>query len=401
MRSANLSAPSLRVLLAGGGTAGHVNPLLATASALQRLPMPVQLGVLGTAQGLESRLVPEAGLDLFHVARVPLPRRPSVDLLRVPGRMLGAVRAAERAIDAIDAQVVVGFGGYVATPAYLAARRRGVPIVVHEQNALPGIANKVGARFAATVALTFPSTPLVASRGRTEVTGLPLRAQIANLVRERATSGGTVRAREEAAAALGLDASLPTLLVTGGSLGAQRLNEVLEASAPNLLASGVQVLHLTGTDKDGPVRAALEGLASGGTDVSRYHVLPYLTQMEQAYAAADFVICRAGAGTVAEVSALGLPALYVPLPIGNGEQARNAADVVAAGGALMVDDAELTPEVINEQVLPLLTDERGRTEMAARAAGVGPGDGAQSLAALIAVAAQGEPHPAQKWGARP
>ena len=409
MTTPNARATELRVLLAGGGTAGHVNPLLATAQALQRLPMDVRLGVLGTAAGLESRLVPEAGLDLFHVARVPLPRRPSLDLIRVPDRMLGAVRGAQHAIDAVDAQVVVGFGGYVATPAYLAARRRGVPIVVHEQNALPGIANKVGARLASTVALTFPSTPLTAARGRTEVTGLPLRAPVAELVRRRSSTWGAEEARREAAEELGLDPARPTLLVTGGSLGAQHLNEVLTQSAPELLAAGVQVLHLTGTGKDAPVRAALESATAEATTgdagsrgtPANYHVLAYLSRMELAYAAADVVVCRAGAGTVAEVSALGLPALYVPLPIGNGEQARNAADVVEAGGALLVDDADLTPHVVRDRVLPLLTDTERRATMAAQAARVGPGDGAQSLAALIAMAAHGEAHPAQQWGARP
>src|SRR5699024_9890923 len=142
---------------------------------------------LGTSGGLESTLVPAAGLTLHDVPRVPLPRRPSAELLRLPGNLRRAVGAAGRAIDAARADVVVGFGGFVATPAYLAARRRGVPVVVHEQNARPGLANKVGARRAAAVALTFASTPLRAARGTTETTGLPLRPAIAGLVARRAT----------------------------------------------------------------------------------------------------------------------------------------------------------------------------------------------------------------------
>ncbi|WP_249043266.1 UDP-N-acetylglucosamine--N-acetylmuramyl-(pentapeptide) pyrophosphoryl-undecaprenol N-acetylglucosamine transferase, partial [Georgenia thermotolerans] len=178
-------AGALRVLLAGGGTAGHVNPLLATAAALAARPGGAQVTALGTAAGLEHTLVPAAGYPLRIVPRVPLPRRPSLDLLRLPTNLAAAVRAAGEAIDATGAQVVVGFGGYVATPAYLAARRRGVPVVVHEQNARPGLANRLGARWAAAVALTFPSTPLRAARGRTEVTGLPLRAPVAALVADR------------------------------------------------------------------------------------------------------------------------------------------------------------------------------------------------------------------------
>ena len=166
------------VLLAGGGTAGHVNPLLAVADALRAQRPGIGLVALGTAEGLESRLVPEHGLELALVPRVPLPRRPTLDWLRLPGRLRAAVRAAGRAIDEGGAVVVVGFGGYVSTPAYLAARRRRVPVVVHEQNARPGLANRLGARWAAAVATTFPATRLP----RAQVTGLPLRAPIARLV---------------------------------------------------------------------------------------------------------------------------------------------------------------------------------------------------------------------------
>ena len=382
---------TLRVLLAGGGTAGHVNPLLATAHALRELPGGAEVAALGTEAGLEARLVPAAGLPLHVVPRVPLPRRPSPDLLRLPANLWRAVSAADRALRETRADVVVGFGGYVATPAYLAARRRGVPVVVHEQNALPGIANKVGARLAAAVALTFGSTPLRAARGHTVTTGLPLRAPIAALAARRAAGADErAAARAAAAAELGLDPSPVTVLVTGGSLGAQRLNETLAAASAELLATGAQVLHLTGNGKDAPVRAALaspDGAAAQGAE--RYHVAEYQDRMELAYAAADLVVCRSGAGTVAEVAALGLPALFVPLPIGNGEQARNAADVVAAGGALLIDDDAFTPEALRNHLLPLLADRDTLADMGARAAGTGPADGAARLARLVAGVARG------------
>ena len=148
------------MLLAGGGTAGHVNPLLAVADELLRRHPNARLTVLGTAQGLEARLVPEHGLPLALVPRVPLPRRPTLDWFRLPLRLRDAVRAAGAAIDESGAQVVVGFGGYVATPAYLAARSRKIPVVIHEQNARPGLANRLGARWARSVAVTFPGTSL-------------------------------------------------------------------------------------------------------------------------------------------------------------------------------------------------------------------------------------------------
>lgn len=382
---------SLAVLLAGGGTAGHVNPLLATADALRAVPggQDTRILVLGTQQGLESRLVPQAGYELAFVPKVPLPRRPSTDLVRLPGRLRAAVRAAEEAIDAVGADVVVGFGGYVSTPAYLAARRKGVPVVIHEQNARPGLANRVGARWARTVALTFESTPLAAAHGRTVVTGLPLRARVADLV--AASSDGRVPAarRSEAAAALGLDPQLPTVLVTGGSLGAQHLNEVV-VSVASALTEQVQVLHLTGRDKDAEVRHRLDQAVGSGQlsrqGVSRYQVLDYLTEMDLAYACADGVICRSGAGTVAELSALGLPALYVPLPIGNGEQRLNAADVVNAGGGVLVADSDLSGADVLD-FAALVADADRREQMAQAARSVGRTDAASHLALLVRSAA--------------
>lgn len=379
------------VLLAGGGTAGHVNPLLAVADELRRRDPSVRIAVLGTATGLEADLVPARGYRLVEVPRVPLPRRPTPDWFRLPGRLRAAVRAAGQAIDDAEAQVVVGFGGYVSTPAYLAARRRGVPVVVHEQNARPGLANRLGARWARAVAVTFPQTPLP----RAQVTGLPLRPAVADLVRTRSLDA--TGARAEAAHALGLDPALPTVLVTGGSLGALSLNSALGRSAGDLLAAGAQVLHLTGAGKDEAVRAdvarALAAGAAGSADAAgshgtaydpgRYQVRAYLAEMELALAAADLVVCRAGAGTVSELAALGLPAVYVPLPIGNGEQRLNARGVVEAGGGLLVADADLSPEWVRRTVLPLLADAPRLARMGQAAAAVGVTDGAARVAELV------------------
>ncbi|HEY6793405.1 MAG TPA: undecaprenyldiphospho-muramoylpentapeptide beta-N-acetylglucosaminyltransferase [Kineosporiaceae bacterium] len=360
---------SLSVLLAGGGTTGHVAPLLATADCLQRRDPDVRITVLGTAEGLESRLVPAAGHPLAVVPRVPLPRRLSLDLARLPGRLGAAVAAADDALRRSGADVVVGFGGYVATPAYLAARRRGVPVVVHEQNARPGIANRLGARLARHVAVTFPGTPLPGA----QVIGLPLRRQITTLDRAALRAPGR--------AAFGLDAARTTLLVTGGSLGAQRLNGTFGAAAADLAAVGVQVLHAAGRGKSVPLAApAGRPDARGGAP---YQVREYLDRMDLAYAAADAVVCRSGAGTVCEVTTVGLAAAFVPLPIGNGEQRLNAQPVVDAGGALLVDDADCTPEWVRAVLIPLLADPTRLATMAGAASRFGIRDADERLADLV------------------
>jgi UDP-N-acetylglucosamine--N-acetylmuramyl-(pentapeptide) pyrophosphoryl-undecaprenol N-acetylglucosamine transferase len=250
-------------------------------------------------------------------------------------------------------------------PAYLAARRSGVPVVVHEQNALPGLANRIGARLAARVAVTVPGTPL----HRGEHVGMPLRAAISSLDRSAR--------RAEARAAFGLDADRPTLLVFGGSQGAATLNRAAVAVADALTAAGIQVLHARGP-KNTHVTVPTRSPGS-----APYVLVDYLDRMDLAYAAADLALCRAGAVTVAELSAVGLPAAFVPLPIGNGEQRRNALPVVEAGGGLLVEDADLDADWITGNLVPLLTDPAALTGYARHAAAVGVPDADDRLADIV------------------
>ena len=362
-------------LLAGGGTAGHVNPLLATAAELSMRGHDV--AALGTEEGLEQDLVPRAGLTLHTVPKVPLPRRPSGDLLRLPGRLRDAIRAAEHAIDASRAQAVVGFGGYVSTPAYLAARRRKLPIIVHEANARPGIANRLGARLTPHVAVTFAGTPL---RGGT-VTGLPLRPEIGDLAQVLADPGAGQEARAAARAVAGWEADAPVLLVTGGSLGAASINAAMVEAVPRLVSHGVHVWHLTGTGKADHARRVFGDLSAAHRPL--YRVEEYSHDMATALAAAGAVVCRAGAATVCEVTALGLPAMYVPLPHGNGEQADNARPAVAAGAATLVEDADLTAAAIEQSVERMLLDPQAAAAMRDATDRIAIRDGAARLADMI------------------
>ncbi|WP_244927589.1 undecaprenyldiphospho-muramoylpentapeptide beta-N-acetylglucosaminyltransferase [Nocardioides sp. W7] len=357
----------MRVLLAGGGTAGHTSPLLATADALRRLDPSVEITCLGTPRGLENTVVPAAGYPLELIPPVPLPRKPSVDLLRVPGRLRGAVRAAAEVIERIRPDVVVGYGGYVSMPAYLAARRARVPVVVHEGNALPGLANKAGARVAARVAVSFPETRLP----KAEYVGLPIRRMISTLDR--------AELRAEAREFFALDPDRPTLVVTGGSQGARRLNQSVARAARALGDAGVQVLHVVGPN----------GEAIPEPTSTPYVVERYVDRMDLALAAADLMVCRAGANSVTEAAAVGVPAIFVPLPHGNGEQAHNARPVVDAGGALLVADAAFTPEWVAATVPGLATDPERLAAMSAAAAGLIPRDADEKLARIVVEAAAG------------
>ena len=355
---------SLSVVVAGGGTAGHVEPAMAVADALRALDPDVAITALGTERGLETRLVPARGYRLELITPVPLPRKLNADLMRLPVRVRRAVRQARAVLDGVDADVVVGFGGYVALPAYLAARgirRRSVPVVVHEANARAGLANRVGARGAARVLSAVDDCGLPAA----EVVGVPVRAAITALDR--------AALRTAARAEFGFADDARVLLVFGGSQGARSINLAVAGAAKELAAAGVSVLHAHGPKN----RLQLTDPAPGDPP---YRAVPYLDRMEMAYAAADLAICRAGAMTVAEVSAVGLPAIYVPLPIGNGEQRLNALPVVDAGGGLLVDDAELTSDYVAGTVAALLTDSTRLAAMTAAAARAGHPDAARQVA---------------------
>lgn len=349
-----------RYLLAGGGTAGHVNPLLAVADRLRRDQPDAEVLVLGTKEGLEARLVPQRGYELATIPKLPFPRRPNAAALRFPGEYRASIATVRALIRDRGIDAVVGFGGYAAAPAYSAARREGVPLVLHEANARPGLANRLGARYTPWVGVAFEGTPLP----HPTFVGMPLRVEIEQL--------DAAAVRPQAAAEFGLDPERPTLLVTGGSLGARRINQTVFARATELTAAGWQVLHIQGGRGE---------LTDPG--IEHYRLLDYCDRMDLAFALTDVAVARAGAATVCEFAALGIPAVYVPFPIGNGEQRFNAAGVVEAGGGVLVDDAAFTPDWVDGDLLPLLSDRARVAEMARRAASVGVRDGSDRMVALI------------------
>jgi UDP-N-acetylglucosamine--N-acetylmuramyl-(pentapeptide) pyrophosphoryl-undecaprenol N-acetylglucosamine transferase len=354
-------------VLAGGGTGGHIEPAMATADALRRLAPDVEITAIGTSRGLETTLIPARGYPLELIPAVPLPRKPNLDLLRVPLRVRAAVRETAALLDRLGADVVVGFGGYVSVPAYLAARRRRTPIVVHEANAKPGLANRLGARSTTYVA-TGAET---ASMRHAKQIGIPLRRAVSTLDREAGRAAARVH--------FGLDPDAPMLLVFGGSQGARTLNNAATGAAEALAGAGIQVLHAAGKKNTVTVPSR-----PGGPP---YVVVPYLERIDLAYAAADLVLCRSGAMTCAELTAVGLPAGYVPYPLGNGEQRLHAEPIVAAGGGVLVDDANCTPAWVTSTLVPLIADSGRLAAMSKAATSLGHRDADEALARMVLEAA--------------
>lgn len=380
----------LSIVLAGGGTAGHVNPLLSIASAIRARRPEARLTVIGTKVGLEARLVPAAGFPLETIEKVPFPRRLNAAAFAFPFRWSRELRKVEAILSSTQADAVVGVGGYAAAPAYRAAKKAGIPLIVHEQNARAGMANKLGARWAEFVGTVYEDCGITARAGQ-EVrrVGLPLRPAIARAA--EAMEKDPRKTRIAAAHDLGVDPSRPVLLVTGGSLGAQSLNESIAGACAQVLPHA-QVIHLTGRGKIDEVRSTvtrivgrqhLAGLGPDQAGQGDYHVADYFEHIEIAFECADLVVCRSGAGTVSEIAALGVPAVYVPLPIGNGEQRYNAQPVVEAGGGLLVDDRSFTVRWAQHNLVELLGDTGRLARMRTAAWGWGVRDAAQRMADVV------------------
>ncbi|HEY3736522.1 MAG TPA: UDP-N-acetylglucosamine--N-acetylmuramyl-(pentapeptide) pyrophosphoryl-undecaprenol N-acetylglucosamine transferase [Jatrophihabitans sp.] len=357
----------VRIVVAGGHSAGHIEPTMNFADAVKRLEPGVQVTALGTVRGLDTTLIPQRGYPLELIPPVPFQRKLDKAFFQIPGRLRGSVAAAQAVLEKTNAEILVGFGGYVALPGYLAARRLGIPFVIHEANARPGVANKIAARFTrhiytASAAVRLPhATPI----------GIPLRPAIATLDR--------AALRAEARARFDLAEDGPVLMVTGGSQGAQAINAAVAGAAGALRAAGIQVLHIAGPKNYEDIAARITH-----PDVAPvFRVLPYVDEMQYAYAASDFVICRSGAMTVAELTAVGLPAAYVPLPLRGGEQRTNALPIIHAGGAIMIDNAALDADWVAAELVPRLTDPEVLAGMAGAAEHAGARDADVVLARAV------------------
>lgn len=380
------------ILLAGGGTGGHVFPSLAVADALGAGGHRVAF--VGTARGLESRLVPEAGWPLHIVGVLPLARRLSVGTLRVPGALLRAAREVARVIRSDEVVAAAVFGGYVSLPLALAAWRTGTPFVVHEQNAVPGLANRLAARRAATVAVTFPSSSeAFGAHAHVELTGNPVRPGLVEVPR--------AVLRAEALAAFQLEEGRRTLLAFGGSQGARRINDALVGALTRWRdPQALQILHVTGRGGHAAAEAAwAAALAAATGPLPLVRRVDFIARMDLAYAAADVVLCRAGASSIAELTVLGLPSVLVPYPHATADhQSANARELAGAGGARVLADADLDAARLVAAAEPLLDDPGLRAEIGAAARRFGRPDAAARVAALVleAAGAAGTRHAASR-----
>ena len=312
-----------KIIFAGGGTAGHVEPALAVANWLRDKKPDWQYQFVGTKTGLENQLVPEAGFELVHIPKVLMPRQLTPDTLFWPIRILLATWQGIKICKGAD--LIIGFGGYACPPLYLAGALLRKPIFIHEANAIPGWANKLGAPFARKIFIAFSRAGLKIGRWRNaKLSGMPIRAEIISSTYQ--SKEVIAVKRKEQLEKWRLSADKQTVLVFGGSLGSRHINEAILQSLSSFTEKGVQVVHSVGRNNPLPTRT------------ENYLALAYIEDMASAYHAVDLVIARSGALTCAELAAVGKFAVLIPLPIGNGEQAANASDLQAAGAAEVIND---------------------------------------------------------------
>ena len=324
------------IVFAGGGTAGHIEPALAVARVWKVNNPNDEISFLGTKLGLENTLVPAAGFTVVNIPKVSIARKPSLTWLRIPSDLLGSVKASYLILKNTD--LLIGFGGYVSAPAYIAARILGVPTVIHEANAKPGWANRLGAMLTSNLAVAHGVNSGVFSDAL--IAGLPLRSDVANALKE--SMGNWKKARDNAKARLGIPDDKPFVFVMGGSQGSIAINSVIAQALPSLTDKQIFVMHSVGQ----------KNVLPAATDF--YRPVSYVDAMADVYLASDLIIARSGAVTCSEFRALGRYALFVPLPIGNGEQFHNARELVADGRAEIIDQKNFNARYLESTIDSLL-----------------------------------------------
>lgn len=362
------------VVLSGGGTAGHINPALALAEVLAQRGCDVRFA--GTPTGVEARLVREAGIPFTAFEAAGFNRSHPASIVRALRLISASTGKAKRWFADIRPDAVVGFGGYVSIPVGRAALSRGIPLVVHEQNSVMGLANKQLAKKAAAVCLTYEcAAAALADTSRVHVTGNPVRSSV------------FAATREQGRAAFGVPQDARLLLVTGGSLGARHLNQAVVALKDELLAYGdLHIVHVTGPKE---LEATAEQLGLTDAQAQRWHLMGYTDRMGEAMAAADAIVSRAGATSLAEISARAVPALLVPFPFATEDhQTTNARACVEAGSALMIADGDVETPEFARLVRQLVEDGALRERMSAAARAQKTADAACNLADVVMAAAR-------------
>lgn len=363
----------MRVLVSGGGTGGHIYPALAIAKGLKEIEPETKILYVGTRKGLEARIVPQEGLSFSTISVEGLPRKIGLGLIRTTIKTAGGYVQARKIIKDFNPDIVIGTGGYVCGPVVLAAALKKIPTLIHEQNAFPGVTNKLLARVVDRVAVTFPeSIKYFKGKEKVKVTGLPIRPEI-------------LCAEPESAEEFGFRPDGFNVLVVGGSRGARRINLAIEEVIKYYGGrSDIRFLIITG---EVGYEEVMENLQKKSIDLSTYTnimVKPYLHKMPEALSATNLILCRAGATTIAEITAKGIPGILIPYPYAaENHQEHNAMALVNKGAAIMIKDNELNGQRLINCINELISDPESLHKMRMRAKEMGRPQALKNIIELV------------------
>ncbi|WP_158212320.1 undecaprenyldiphospho-muramoylpentapeptide beta-N-acetylglucosaminyltransferase [Natranaerobius trueperi] len=344
----------MKVLVTGGGTGGHIYPALAVINILNKKYPKAETLYVGTSTGMEQKIVPEKGLDFTTINARGLPRKLNKDLLYFSRDLMKGINQSKRIIKEFTPDVVLGTGGYVCGPVLLAAKKFRIPTVIHEQNAIPGITNKYLSRMVDYTCVSFPESKKYFKKAKNIiVTGNP-RAEELNQ-----------KSQDEALKSFDLSANKKTILIVSGSRGAQVINKIMSQAIPEILTSSnkIQIIYVTGNEYYDDIKSEIENNIDY-TSVDNLKFYPYLKNMPDALASADLVVSRAGATTLAELTAAGKPSILIPSPnVTNNHQMVNASILAQRGAAKLIEENNLTKEKVTEVLNEIILDEEKLNEM--------------------------------------
>ncbi len=357
----------MKILFAGGGTGGHIYPALAVAREIMNREPETEVLFLGGTKGIERKIVSDAGYTFEAIPVSGLPRKISLSMLGFSWKLMVSIVISRQVLKRFRPAVVMATGGYVSGPPIVAALSLGLPTVIQEQNSYPGITNRKLGQFADIVFLGFQdAVPFFKRKTETIVTGNP--------VRETICTGR----RDESAREFGLDPSLKTVLMFGGSQGSAAINHAASGAVESIAAQNIQVLWQTG-ELEYDTWKSFDGRCEG-----RIRVLPYIGGMEHAYAAADCVVARSGAMSIAEITVCGLPAVFIPLPTAAANhQEFNARSLVTAGAAAMILERNLTSSQLEQEIIRILSSQKCLTSMSKASKALGRHDATKCIAGII------------------
>jgi len=333
----------VKVLISGGGTGGHIYPGIAIAKKILEKNPNAKILFVGTQNGLEKKLVPNEGFDIKFITVEGLNKKISLKTFSAIKKVFKGFFEASKIIEQFKPDIVIGTGGYVCGPVVLAASLKGIPTVIHEQNAIPGLTNKVLSHFVNKVAITFKDSEKYFPKNKVVLTGNPVRENILNKIGENNKSKW------------GLDPSKPTILAVGGSRGATRLNDFVISLIPKLIEKDIQLIFITGEREYDRVLKTLK--QKNIKDYKGIVIVSYVYNMDDALTSCDLIISRAGATIISEITSLGIPAILIPSPnVANNHQEYNALNLEQNGAAIVIKEAQINDEVFSEQVINLITN---------------------------------------------